>query len=183
MDKTKNGCYGAFDRPTTRLNRIVGWMLAGRKARALTQQQLREWQESSCSAYREVGISDETLKQTIDNPEWTLSSENIPENVWFGECLFAQRQTPQVIIYQNSICARLPGGRVFKLAGQAGVDHIIGHLIPFYEHASDYGESVACRYHHNASIVRRGVDHAIAARMIPLVYRFHKRIPLSNYSI
>jgi hypothetical protein len=117
---------------------------------------------------------------------WVLTNSTPPDpDVWSGECKFAEGGVPVVICYAETLASRLPGG-AFDVAWQGAVDHFVGHLYPYFNGASDaseYDEEVACRYQHLAAQYRARSDrrYGVVARLMPLTYRLHKRIPHSNY--
>lgn len=175
-----------FPRPATRLNRIVALAAAGLPQRRLTQADIRRWLNDSTQVFAQLVEDQRPLERLSRETAWVLSDTPPPDpDVWSGECKFADGGIPIVVCYKQTLASRLPGA-AFEVAWQGAMDHFVGHLYPYFAgaaEADEYGEEVACRYQHLAAQFRARSDrrYRIIARLMPLTYRMHKHIPLSNY--
>ncbi len=171
--------YNAFPRPRTRFNKGLDFALgylATKPRHILDEEKVFSWQVESLRAYESAGYNVEILEKCSKEPLWCISGDLPPSSTWFGEVLFAQGKVPKVIVYQNSVTSRLPS-LSYELAGQSGVDHLIGHLYPFYK-GEIYDEAVACRNQYNAAQARGW--NTVAAAVV-LIQALHKEIPVANY--
>lgn len=177
--------YTAFPRPRTVFNRFLSCLLdTGPVRHAVTLDRIFKWRMGSVVSFARFTADHTALGRVISSDiEWILEEHaDPPEGVWFGEVQFAQEHTvPRVVIYAKSICARLPTFLVFNLAGQSGMDHLIGHLYPFLSNALDYDEAVACRYQFRSALHRWSPSWIGVATLVIILEWLHKRIPLRTY--
>ena len=171
----------AFFRPTTRANVFMSYVLALLKPRhRITHDDLQRWQEASFASYMQQGKDAEVLKRIIEKTDWKISENQPPPNVWFGEAKFDGRQTPRIILYQDTATTRLFTRSMFEHASQAGIDHVFGHLYAFHSGNPDYGEEMAYRLQYAVAKKRSGFYWKLIARGMPLFYRVHKDISLKQ---
>lgn len=181
--------HESFYRPSGRLNRVVDWSI-GRffRRRELNTEDAEAWLDSSLTTFAEFVDDSELLDEVKQGTIWFVCDSPPPDrNVWSGECkLNKERSRPPItFLYARSIACRLPGG-IFDIGWRGALDHFVGHLYPYFEghsDASSYDEEVACRNQHLAAQIRARKDRRfrIVARVLPIVYRFHKRIRLGAY--
>jgi hypothetical protein len=181
-----SGLQQEFPRPPTRLNRVVGLLTRWLPKQSLTATRLRCWLDDSLRVYSrfvdDVGALERIRRETA----WLISDEVPPDpDVWSGECKFVDKGLPVVVCYRQTLASRLPGS-ASDVAWQGSMDHFVGHLYPFFQgatNASEYDEDVACRFQHLAARHRALTDlrFRLIAWLMPLTYRLHKNIPLSNY--
>ena len=172
--------YAPFYRPSTRFNNWVERLLTRKHLWKIDEQTIERWQQSSHESFLSITGDGETLNKVKRGVEWALSNEKVPRNVWYGECMFKGKSTPKAIVYLRSPCTRLPFRWAFEFAGQIGMDHIYGHLYPFYAGSNDFGEETACYYQCAVARARQPVIWKMLAYVIVGVNRFHKKIPLLN---
>ncbi len=178
--------YKEFPRPPKGFNRLVELLTRRLPRRDLTAKHLRHWLEDSLEVFSALIGDAETTNRIRRETAWVVSDEIPPDpDVWSGECQFADSGMPAVTCYRQTLASRLPGS-AYEIAWQGSMDHFIGHLYPFFRGATDpseYDESVACRYQHLAARYRARRDRRfrLIAWLMPLTYRLHKDIPLSNY--
>jgi hypothetical protein len=186
IDVLLAGSHKEFPRPATGLNRLLSVISRSLPRRDLTPAKLREWLADSVAVFNEIVDDARPLERISRETAWIISGEEPPDpDVWSGECKFAAGRLPMVICYNQTLASRLPGA-AYDVAWQGAMDHFVGHLYPFFGGASDedeYGEEVACRYQHLAaqSRARRDRRFRLVAFLLPITYRLHKRIPLSNF--
>lgn len=182
-----SGSQEEFPRPATGINRIVTAIMGRFRCQELNGEEIRGWLADSLDVFSHFVEEPAVLDRISRETAWVISNEEPPDpDVWSGECKFADGGTPVVICYRGTMASRLPG-HAFHLAWQGSMDHFVGHLYPYFrgaEEASEYDEDVACRYQHLAAQQRgrRNWRFRMVARLLPWVYRLHKRIPLSNYA-
>lgn len=177
--------HKAFHRPDTITNRLLDVVFCNRRVyHKIDETHVRLWQESSRNAYLNHGFDEVVLDKVISDVNWELSDDNPPRNTWFGEALFFKNETPHVRIFPQSVVGFTPTHSLFNLFGQAGMDHLFGHLYPYFAdgslNESNYNEEVACRLQRKAALSRGGVAWKSIAHAIPYVYLLYKNIPLSN---
>lgn len=184
-----SGSHESFHRPPTSLNRAVDWMIGHFfRRRELKVREAEAWLESSLATFAEFVDRPELLDEVRRGTLWFVCDSAPPDrDVWSGECrLDKDRSRPPItFFYSRSIACRLPRG-VFDVGWAGALDHFVGHLYPYFEGHSDsdsYDEVVACRNQHLAARVRARRDwrFRIAALVLPIIYRFHKRIELDAY--
>ena len=163
-----NDEHQAFDRPTTFITLLFA-SLSPRNPlyHSLTEEDIQRWQRGSQEVYRRFVDKPELLEQVVHEPVWDISSERPPANVWFGEAKFKDDASPQVIVYRYSLTTQIWPAQVFELAGQSGMDHLFGHLYPFYS-GERHDEEVACRLQYRAAQQREGLAWTLAANALPL---------------
>ncbi len=182
-----SGSQEEFPRPATGVNRLVTAVASRFRRRDLSGEEIRDWLADSLDVFSHFVEEPEVLDRICHETAWVISGEEPPDpDVWSGECKFAAGGLPVVICYRGTMASRLPG-RAFDLAWRGSMDHFVGHLYPYFQgadDAGDYNEDVACRYQHLAAQQRGREDWRFRwiARLLPWVYRLHKRIPLSNYA-
>ncbi len=178
--------YEEFHRPKKWFNWVVEALTKPLPRRSLTASHLQRWLESSLEVFASFVDDADALDRIRRETGWIVSDEVPPDSdVWSGECKFIGARLPRVICYRQTLASRLPGG-AHEIAWQGSMDHFVGHLYPFFNGATDpseYNEEVACRYQHLAAQVRARRDRRfrLIAWLMPLTYRLHKDIPLSNY--
>jgi hypothetical protein len=178
--------YEEFPRPPKGFNRVVEVLTKPLPRRSLAASHLRGWLESSLEIFASFVDDTDALDRIRRETAWIVSDEAPPDpDVWSGECKFVGTRLPRVVCYRQTLASRLPGS-AHEIAWQGSMDHFIGHLYPFFSGATDpseYDENVACRYQHMAARLRARRDprYRLIAWLMPLTYRLHKDIPLSNY--
>lgn len=178
--------YEEFPRPAKGINRVIEILTKPLPRRRLTASQLRRWLDSSLEVFASFVEDTNALDRIRRETAWIVSEDVPPDpDVWSGECKFVDANLPRVICYSETLASRLPGS-AHEIAWQGSMDHFVGHLYPFFSGATDpseYDEEVACRYQHLAARVRARRDRRfrLIAWLMPLTYRLHKDIPLSNY--
>ena len=173
--------YRAFEKPDTLLNRLLANVSAPLPSTsAITWDRIDQWLEHSAAISRRIVAHPGVIDKVVNDTDWGLSYTDPPKNTWFGEALFAPGTKPRATIYAHSTTAKLLPKFVFTLAGQAGMDHLFGHLYAFHAGHPDYGEEVACAYQHAVARARGGIWTVIAS-LIPPIYKLHKNIPKENY--
>lgn len=173
--------FVALPRPPTPFNRIVRRLSRTHRTRAVELDELRPWVEDSLATFRMLGAELETIEAVRGNfmSRWRIASSEAPADVWCGEVVFSEGGEPLVFMYPDSPWGRLPSP-LFALGSQAGVDHMVAHLLEYFA-GRDYGEEAACRDQVRLMLARRRPVASIIAVMIAVSHRFHKRIPLSVY--
>lgn len=172
---------GAFPRPTTRLNRLVDRLLRRSVARAWDPAVLELLQRRGVADLVALGAWPEAAFRAVRDTEWRIAAGRSPSDAWGGEVLRGgSAGHPHVVLYEDSALTRLPGP-VFDFAAQLTVDHMLGHLYEYYRGAEDWGEAVACRWQYRLLRNRGGLANNVAAVVVALGNRLHKKIPLSNY--
>ncbi|HEX5929727.1 MAG TPA: hypothetical protein VFY48_10060 [Solirubrobacterales bacterium] len=180
------GMQKEFPRPPTRLNRTIAGLVERLPSRELRDEDVRRWLHSSIEVFSTFVDDPSALDRVRREVAWVISDQDPPDwDIWSGECKFIRDAVPIVICYSTTLASRLPG-ETFDLAWQGAMDHFVGHLYPYFHGATDpseYDEAVACRYQHLAAQLRGRTDRRFRgiARLLPLTYRLHKEIPLSNY--
>ena len=175
--------HKAFYRPTTRLNVMLEKASTGvPPKKEIDFIDIRRWRDESYAAYRSLGYKNDILKKIVTLPVWEVRDPTAPPNVWFGEATFFDRETPRVIFYSGSLTSRLRPRWILELAGQAGMDHQFAHLYAFYDEQDSYGEEIACRMQRVVAFGRKTFSWYVIGSIIPLIYKFHKDIPFSNYA-
>jgi len=180
------GFQEEFPRPPTRFNRVIAALARRLPQRTLTAANLRRWFEDSVEVFSHIVEDPAVLDRIRHETAWVVSDDTPPDpDVWSGECKFAGGKLPVVVCYRQTLASRLPGS-AHDIAWQGSMDHFVGHLYPFFQGAADpreYDENVACRYQHLAARhrARRDYRFRLIAWLMPLTYRLHKNIPLSNY--
>lgn len=174
--------YRAFYRPATLFNAIVNVLAAGPR-RTASYDDIRRWRASSLSTLRDMGAREDVLTRIETEGEWRLTESRAPRDVWCGELKLpaSGEGAPIITFYLDSVWTRAPTRRLFELLSQIGVDHMVGHLYPYYAGDADFDEEVACRYQY--LMLRARPDRAswASALVLPILHYLHKRIPLSNY--
>jgi hypothetical protein len=173
--------YRPFDRPNTAINRFVDGVLSVRRPVRVELDDVARWRARSIESIRRLGGADDALGRVVSRARWVISDQRAPVDCWCGEIVMRGADTPFVILYEDGAWTRLPS-RVFEMAAQTGVDHMVGHLYPYFSGAPDYGEEVACRYQFALPLRRRGLSSKVTALLVPLLHRFHKQIPFRNYT-
>ena len=186
IDTLLSGFHHEFPRPATRFNRVVAWLADRMPQQDLTPARLRDWLSNSLEVFSSFVEDVSALDRIREETAWIVSDDLPPDpDVWSGECKFADGRMPLVICYRKTLASRLPGA-AHEIAWQGSMDHFVGHLYPFFRGATDpseYDEDVACRYQHLAAQHRARKDRrfAVVATLMPLTYRLHKDISLSNF--
>lgn len=168
--------YQAFPKPKTVLNRMLTGVNVLPISQRIDQETITLWIENTIRAFQALNCDPDLLLQCKRETEWHIG-ERAPEDTWFGEAQFDGREKSRVIIYRDSLTTRLPRD-VFLLAGQSGVDHVFGHLYPFYNGEADYGEEVACQYQYRASRIRGTPLAKATASLVTVLQRAHKNISI-----
>jgi hypothetical protein len=173
--------FSALPRPPTRFNRFVRKATGAHKARALTISDLRPYIDDSLAIFAGLAADCTAIEAVRDNFErhWLVAEAPAPRDVWCGEVTFRDGQEPVTLMYPDSPWGRLPGP-VFPIATQAGVDHMVAHLVEYFS-GTDYGEAAACRDQVRLMLARRRPAATAMAVAIALGHRLHKRIPLTTY--
>jgi hypothetical protein len=173
--------FSALPRPRTRFNRLVKRVFRARSARDVHVQELEIWLEDSLATFRRLGASDHAIASVRDNfrDHWSISAMEAPADVWCGEVVFSKGSAPLVFMYPNSPWGRLPDWS-FAMASQVGVDHMVAHLLEYFE-GHDYGEEAACRDQVRLMLARDGILTNATAVLIALSHRLHKHVRLSAY--
>lgn len=173
--------FAALPRPDTRFNRLVRRLTRERPTRAVVLGDLSPWVEDSLRMFGLLGAEPETIEAVWDSfkRRWRIATTEAPADVWCGEVVFSEKEEPLVLMYPDSPWGRVPG-RLFAIASQAGVDHMVAHLLEYFA-GRDYGEEAACRDQVRLMLARRRPATSIAAVLIALSHRLHKHIPLSAY--
>ncbi|HEU4461986.1 MAG TPA: hypothetical protein VFR75_05290 [Solirubrobacterales bacterium] len=186
VDFLLRGTHKEFPRPATRLNRVIAFLTAWAPRQELTPAKVRLWLADSLAVFSRIVEDQGSLARIDRETAWLVTDEPPPDpDVWSGECKFANGRTPIVVCYGETLASRLPGA-AFDVAWQGAIDHFVGHLYPYFAGAADeseYGEDVACRYQHLAAQLRAREDSRfrLVKWLLPVTYRLHKQIPLSNY--
>ena len=173
--------FSALPRPETLFNRLVRRLFGMRRTRSVLLEDLRPWLYESLRAFAVLRAPSHAIAAVTDSFEhrWSIADTPAPKDVWCGEVVFSEGREPLVLMYPDSPWGRAPN-RFFAIATQAGVDHMVAHLLEYYS-GSDYGEKAACRDQVRLMLVRRGPQHTVMAVAIAVGHRFHKRIPLATY--
>lgn len=178
--------YKEFRRPEKGINWLLEILTRPLRRRRLTETNVRRWLENSLEVFSALVDDHSALNRIRHETVWLVTDNDPPDDdVWSGECRFDGGEVPVVICYSQTLASRFPG-IAHEIAWQGSMDHFVGHLYPYFRGADspdDYDESVACRYQHLAAKHRARTDRRFlaVARLIPLVYKLHKDIPLSNY--
>lgn len=151
----------------------------------ITSKEIYRWRDNSLAAFRTFVSDERALEAVVSHVYWRLSLDQPPPNVWYGEDKFISADTerkhrPLAVIYHHSTTAALPEP-FFDLAGQSGMDHLVGHLYAYHDDLPDFGEEVACRYQYLAARSRGSLVWRATAGAVAVLQRLHKDIPLSNY--
>lgn len=173
--------FASLHRPKTLFNRLVRLVFGMRSTRSLLLEDLRPWLCESLRAFAALRAPAHAIAAVMDSFEhrWSIAHIPAPEDVWCGEVLFGEGREPLVLMYPDSPWGGTPKW-FFDIATQAGVDHMVAHLLEYYSGA-DYGEEAACRDQVRLMLIRRGLQHTVMAAAIAVGHRFHKRIPLAIY--
>ncbi|MEX2209806.1 MAG: hypothetical protein WD603_00180 [Patescibacteria group bacterium] len=150
----------------------------------VTWEQFIELREDSFDTFESIGVDRETLTSVRESARWILADRPAPEEVQAVEVKFDGMDTPLAILYSDSPATSFPR-RMAEVFMQAGVDHATGHLILGAKGLERENESKACLLQYLASMERaRHGDRRFAlfaAAMVPGL-RFHKHIPINNFS-
>lgn len=151
----------------------------------VTSKEIHRWRDNSLATFRAIVSDERALEAVVSCSDWYLSLDRSPSDVWYGEDTFIltdaeRKHRPRVIIYHHSLTAALPQP-FFDLAGQSGMDHLVGHLYAYHAGEPDFGEEVACKYQYLAARSRGGLIGRAIAGAVAVLQRLHKDIPLSNY--
>jgi hypothetical protein len=172
--------YKPFWRPSTPVNRLVERVLGARRHRRVEVDEVAHWREQSIRALAAMGGTQEALGHVASRTRWVVAAHPAPADCWCGEVVMKNDSAPIVILYEDGPWTRLPAP-VFEMAAQTGVDHMVGHLYPYFAGSQDFGEEVACRYQFALPLQRRGPTSKLTALLVALLHRVHKHIPLRNY--
>jgi hypothetical protein len=173
--------FSALPRPRTRFNGLVSRVFRAHDAREVHLEDLEIWLDDSLATFQLLGASDQAIASVRDNfrDRWRISAKEAPADVWCGEVVFSEGSAPLVFMYPNSPWGRLPGWS-FATASQVGVDHMVAHLLEYFE-GRDYGEEAACRDQVRLMLARDGILTNAVAALIAFSHRLHKHIRLSTY--
>lgn len=177
----------AFPRPTTLFNRAVGMCEKVMPSRTVTQEHIDCWRQSTCKVLSGMdGYDADVAGRVLNETKWKLESGRPPSDSWYGIAEFDHKRNerPRATLYEESAAAQLPTESLFHLAGMSGMDHLYGHLYPYHAGSQDYGENAACRLQYGLMVARakQSTAPSVAPLFMKWLYRFHKHIPLSNYS-
>ncbi len=179
-DKNKKE-HEAFFRPTTITNRVVFYFSTLlRSKRGISEIDVEHFQKVSRESYENIGETKEILDKVINDTKWEISGATPPSNVWFGEAKFSKTENPEVIVYTESLAARLPTKTFFEHMTQAGMDHVFGHLSAFYA-GTDFGEETACHKQHLVAKQRKTFLWRVISIIMPMFYYLHKKLPFKNF--
>jgi hypothetical protein len=84
-------------------------------------------------------------------------------------------------MYEDSTLTHLWPRSLYQFGSQLAVDHMLGHLYEYQRGADDWGEAAASRWQFRLLRHRGGLAGNLAAVLMALTTRFHKKISLSNY--
>ena len=176
--------FAALDRPDTRFNRLVKRLSGLRTERRVALADLEPCVEDALARFAELGAPAHAIEAVRDNfaRRWSIASGPSPADVWCGEVVFDQDDPttePLVFMYPDSPWGRTPH-RLFRVSTEAGVDHMVAHLLEYFAGA-DYGEEAACRDQVRLMLARRRPSRTVAAALIAIGHRLHKQIPLRVY--
>lgn len=175
--------YRPFERPSMKFNRAADFLTGVRRPRTATCADLNRWRAASLDTLKGMGAREDVLARIATEGEWCLSDSKAPPDVWCGELRLSKSGAggPRVTFFLDSVWGRTPTRRLFEHLSQIGVDHMVGHLYPYYAGEDDFGEAVACRYQY--LMLRARADYAswASAIALPTLHWLHKRIPLSTY--
>jgi len=173
--------FAALPRPDTPFNRLVRRIGDGRRPAQVALEDLEPAVEDALARFTGLGASSESIAAVRDNfaRRWSIAPGPSPADVWCGEVVFGEGEEPLVLMYPDSPWGRTPR-RLFSISTQAGVDHMVAHLLEYFAGA-DYGEEAACRDQVRLMLARRRPSSTIAAALIAIGHRLHKQIPLSAY--
>ena len=159
-------------------------MLSRREYRRLRHEHLSPYLDRAKEDMSVLGAREEGLR-AVDvhfRDHWVVSSEVAPDEVWCGEVLWpahdgARSGIPEAILFPDSPWGRLPGQRLFALATQTGVDHMVSHLYRWFA-GVDYSENEACADQVRLMVARR---RPFSAAVVALGLWRHKKIPLRSF--
>lgn len=174
--------YRAFWRPTTPFNRVVESFIKRFPVRGFSEFDLQYWSHRSMVAFHSLSYDPPALSKAGEIESWSLAQGPAPKNVWFTEVVSSpDGSRVLVLIYRDSVVGRLPAKWMRRVAGQLGVDHVVGHLLPFFEGREDCGEEVSCNLQYYAARSRWGRWSPLAAS-IKYFYVLHKGLSLSVFA-
>jgi hypothetical protein len=144
---------------------------------------VERWLLESLKTLGGMGAREDVLRRIEEESRWVLADTEAPPDVWCGELSLPTtgHGAPVITLFLDSVWTRAPTRRLFELLSQIGVDHMVGHLYPYYAGAPDYDEDVACRYQYLMLRARRDRASWASALVLPVLHRLHKKIPLANY--
>ncbi len=171
-----------FERPHTALNGIVERLARIFPKRLILGSDIECCLTESVRSFATLGADPLVLRRVQTETQWNIREASAPRDVWCGEATFAVNGNPVVSFFQDSVTTHLPGQKLFGIALQCGVDHMVGHLYPYYCGREDYGEHVACRLQYFAVSTRQSMSWRFVSGLLKLIYWRHKLIPFSNYA-
>ncbi len=176
----------SFYRPTTIINRLAALVEPHIPSKRVTQDHINRWREDTALVLSNMdGFKNAVASKVVNETDWNLIEGNPPQNSWYGivEVDPTRKKQPRVVMYEQSLVARMPTEYLFELTGQSGMDHLYGHLYPHHAKHKDCGEEVACRIQQGIARLRAEIykKHSPTQWLLPLNYWLHKRIPFANY--
>lgn len=174
--------YEPFHRPDTPANQLLERALSVRTPRQVHLDDVARWRSRSIESMRRLGGAPDALDRVISETQWVVSDQKAPTECWCGETVMRGSDTPFVVLYEDAAWTRMPARFLFEMAAQTSIDHMVGHLYPYFAGAADYGEEVACRYQFALPLRRDRLIDKVTAMLVPFLHLFHKQIPLRNYT-
>lgn len=169
-----------FPRPSPAINRFVDRLRACRSHHRVTPELVAAWQRDSVATFARLGAEGSLLQRVLEETDWKLRDDPAPADVWGGEILVPATGAPFVALYRESPLTQVPSGFLFRHLGQLTVDHMFGHLYPYYAGEADYGELVASRWQLYALWCRGRLGHRFLAVIFLIVHGLHKEMSVSE---
>lgn len=175
--------YAPFPRRSLKFNTWVTYAASAGSVQDVSDCDMRRWRSRSLETLRVMGAQAGVLDRIATESDWRLSDAKAPQDVWCGELRLptAGDGPPVVTLFRDSVWGRTPTRSLFEFLSQIGIDHMVGHLYPYYAGDADFGEAVACRFQYLMLRARPGLANWAGALVLPPIFWLHKRIPLSNY--
>ncbi len=180
LDETK---YNAPPRPRTPIDLMI------RKGLDMLPSTNFEWEDivrlrfNSLKILDSLGINSNILYKAQSDARWILTNRPSPEEVHAVEVKFNNDRPPLAVIYNDSPATSFPRP-LAEIFVQAGIDHIMGHLILGVSGMDREDENKACLIQYMASLTRAKEGSktfgAFALSMIPGL-KVHKHIPINNF--